>query len=70
MKTDSKHWDLKLGVCTKHMLPSVPCPSCLAGDGDPDLEFIMEEIDWLVCDFDGVKPHQLVPKNIKNPNIR
>lgn len=35
-KADSHWWNWELGVCEKHLLPSVPCPACLASD-DLDL---------------------------------
>jgi hypothetical protein len=28
MYLDSPHWNFQDGVCTKHHLPSVPCPAC------------------------------------------
>lgn len=45
MKVDSPYWNWDLGVCTKHSLPMVPCPTCMAGDGDEDVEFRVEESD-------------------------
>jgi len=33
----SRHWNEKLGMCTKHNLRQVPCPRCLT-ENDPDIE--------------------------------
>lgn len=30
MKWNSLHWQEDVGVCTRHMLPEIPCPSCMA----------------------------------------
>ena len=53
MHQDSPHWDLINGVCRKHMLPSVPCPACVAGN-DPDMEYVPDawDYDMLIDDPD------------------
>ncbi|MDO8581848.1 MAG: hypothetical protein Q7S16_03150 [bacterium] len=76
MKITSPYWDEQLGVCEKHYLPQVPCPACLAGDGDPDLEFVIEATDTDVVEFERAMGNEkftlkdLVPANIKNPSFR
>ena len=49
---DSYQWDRKIGVCLKHMLPSVPCPACLAApEIDTDMYLVLEPIErWLPWD--------------------
>ncbi len=70
MKTTSPHWDEVNGVCLKHELPSIPCPACLAGEGDEDLEFVITESDQAAMDWDpDLRPEDLVPANITNPTI-
>ncbi len=57
------------------MLPSVPCPACLAGDGDEDLEFVMYGTDATVHEFENLlgdtplTPADLIPPNIKSPTF-
>lgn len=53
IKADSPHWNWKDGVCTKHYLPSVPCPACLA-ENDPDMyegASAMERMLWDDLDY-------------------
>ncbi len=70
MKINSPHWDHELGVCVKHMLPSVPCPACLADEGDPELYALVEEIDLDVVFFEsleggsGIRLRDLLPENL------
>jgi len=45
-KYDSPHWDRTVGVCTKHLLPEIPCRSCLI-DHDPDVEIKLTATDIL-----------------------
>lgn len=72
MKIISPHWDDVLGVCTKHGVPGLPCPACLAGEGDEDLEFVVDEIDLDVLDAEralgcATSLRDLVPANVTNP---
>ena len=71
MKMDSPHWNVALGLCTKHMLPSIPCPACLADGGDPDLFFTPTSSDYLAIQMadEPITLRDLVPANIKNPVI-
>lgn len=38
------HWNEKDGVCTRHMLPRIPCPLC-AMEKNQDVEVRFDEID-------------------------
>ena len=51
MRVDSPYWDRKTGVCEKHLLPLVPCPSCME-EQDKDVEVRLDEMDRLALDFD------------------
>ena len=51
-KLDSPFWNLELGVCTKHMLPSIPCPACLAEPRDPDVITILSQSDLFMLDWE------------------
>jgi len=70
MKTDSPHWNIALGVCEKHGVPELPCPVCMAGEGDEDVTFKVEDIDLDVAHAEGILLTDLVPSNFKNPNFR
>lgn len=70
MRIDSPYWNLELGVCEKHNLPQVPCPACMAGDGDEDVEFTFSENEKDEAAIEGVSLRDLVPGNFTNPNIR
>lgn len=39
----SGHW-IAEGGCTKHAIPEIPCPQCLA-TADPDLQVTLTEIE-------------------------
>ena len=54
---DSPHWNRELGVCTKHMLPSVPCPQCIAKK-DPDMEEQKTGLDSYEWDLEEVENGQ------------
>jgi len=70
MRITSSYWDEKNGVCTKHELPSIPCPACLAGEGDEDLEFLITESDRNALDWDpDLRLKDLIPSNITNPTF-
>jgi hypothetical protein len=74
MKIASPHWDDALGVCVKHGVPSLPCPACLVGEGDSDLEFVVSELDLNVLEVDHALGHatslrDLVPTNVTNPTF-
>ena len=47
VRTDSYDWDHELGVCKRHMLPSVPCPACLADPENSELVFTSDSWDEL-----------------------
>ena len=34
LNVNSFHWNWEIGVCEKHLLPSVPCPACLENDDE------------------------------------
>ncbi len=38
MYLTSDNWNWQNGVCTKHWLPQVPCPQCIA-TSDPDMYY-------------------------------
>lgn len=63
MRIGSPHWDEQNGVCTKHHIPQIPCPSCLAGTGDADLQIVLSETDRLMIDF-GDSVADMVPANL------
>lgn len=44
MKIDSPAWDEELGICLKHEIAMIPCPSCLAFK-DPDVFVTVSQID-------------------------
>ena len=51
MELSSPYWDEIDGVCTKHWLPSVPCPQCLATrDVDIEVRFSDEDVDVVAAD--------------------
>lgn len=49
IRPDSPYWDFTNGVCTKHLLPCVPCPSCMAKD-DPDIFEAASAMELLMWD--------------------
>lgn len=53
LKPDSPYWNWEIGVCTKHYLPSVPCPSCLAKDDEDLYEGASSEELMLMADLDA-----------------
>ncbi|MBM5789578.1 hypothetical protein FJZ23_00575 [Candidatus Parcubacteria bacterium] len=70
MKATSPYWNEQLGVCEKHDLPQVPCPACMAGEGDEDIKFMVDESTELTLDFEYVAGRELtlldlVPENFK-----
>lgn len=70
MKISSPYWDEKLGVCTKHKFPCIPCPACMAGEGDEDLEFVITPSDQAALDWNPeLCLEDLVPDNITNPTF-
>lgn len=74
MKVRSVWWDEANGVCLKHMLPSVPCPECMSGEGDKDLVFVVSDNDLDVIAFEELFGNKLtledlVPSNIVNPTF-
>lgn len=72
MRIRSPYWDEVLEVCVKHMLPQLPCPSCMAGEGDADVRFVVDLADELMIDADSMEGRKttlrdLVPANFLNP---
>ena len=68
MKMHSPHWDESVGSCTKHRIPEIPCPACVA-DNDPDIEVTFDDMehDLVAYGVDGVEGYgDLVPKTIAN----
>jgi len=63
---DSPHWNERDGVCTKHLLPMLPCPACLeAGNVDVDVAVRLEEMDWDILAFEkDLRPADLVPPGL------
>ena len=64
MTYDSPHWMTDAGLCVKHYVPHLPCPSCLAGEGDDDLSIKFDDMDRSFVEFDGGKLIDLVPINL------
>lgn len=62
-RLDSPHWNQNLGVCEKHNLPQIPCPACLCGNGDEDMEIVLTETDRLMIDF-GDSVMDMIPSNL------
>ncbi len=56
-------WNELTQVCEKHHLPQLPCPSCTADHGDPDLEIHLNETDLVYLDF-GDNLADMVPNNL------
>lgn len=49
MYLDSPYWDRSIGVCTKHLLPELPCPQCIAtNDVDMELKITLADRDLSV----------------------
>ncbi len=65
MRFDSVHWDWDTGVCVKHYLPQVPCPICMLGSGDDDLEIVISESDRIAEEF-GANLLDMVPNNLRD----
>lgn len=62
---DSYKWDTVNGVCLVHMLPSVPCPACLANPAlQPDMSLVLEQIerDGWIAPEDMIIPVGFDPK--------
>ena len=74
MKITSPNWNENLGVCEKHLLPSVPCPACLADGGDEDVEYVVTDTDLLALEAahmlgEDLALGDLVPANITDPQL-
>jgi len=52
MRLISPNWDEKLGVCTKHYLPQVPCPACMVSH-DEDVEVRFSETDCFALEMNS-----------------
>ncbi len=57
-------WDTQNGVCLKHNLPRIPCPACLHGEGDEDLEIVLSGMDVITMEFENIPLRDLAPKNL------
>lgn len=73
MIPSSPYWDEKLGVCTKHWLPQVPCPQCLATN-DRDVTFAVSATDADVVAYSELFGQpigfaDLVPMGFTNPTL-
>lgn len=60
---DSDHWDHRVGVCTKHQLPELPCPACVA-TRDLGLQLVLtrterETISWGMASVSEFAPADL-----------
>lgn len=71
MRLDSSYWNTAIGVCTKHNIPQIPCPVCLLGEGDEDLEIIFDDMDAMAVDFGSVDSYaDLVPANLRDRYLK
>jgi hypothetical protein len=69
MKMYSPHWDEKNSCCLLHGVPQLPCNACLA-EKDKDIEFVLDEIDWLYIDAGDTTVAELLPQGftVDGPN--
>ena len=68
----SEHWNMQSGVCTKHNLPQIPCPKCIA-NCDEDIEFVLSNEDEMAMTFDKIKSvDDLLPEgfSVKTHSVR
>ncbi len=58
----SPHWHEAIGVCSKHEVPCIPCPTCLE-TGDEDVEVNFTETDLDVIWYEKIEHDDLLPEN-------
>ena len=61
MKMTSPNWNEVIGVCEKHLLPSVPCPQCIA-TADSEVEFTVDIADQDVAAAEGMTINDVLPR--------
>ncbi len=55
------HWHEDVQSCSKHAIPMLPCPQCLA-EQDPAIQIMLTEADRTVLDWDpDAKTADLMP---------
>ena len=56
-KITSIHWNEETGVCEKHDVPLLPCPTCMA-EKDPDIQAEVTESELLSLDYEILLPEE------------
>ena len=58
----SPYWDATDGICTKHLVPQLPCPIC-AQEKDPDVEVHFTLIDLDIAADEQIPLADLLPED-------